>query len=76
MEDICILCNVIEIFFVKKKKPRHKEKGFLALSNSKWHWHNHVKTHQLVCVNIQIPQLLMGRTDQWGVNHNNFFFLV
>jgi predicted membrane-bound dolichyl-phosphate-mannose-protein mannosyltransferase len=32
--------------------------GPFSLLNSKWHWHNHVKTHKLVCVDIQIPQLL------------------
>jgi hypothetical protein len=60
-------------FFDEKKQPKHKEEGPLTFSSSKWHWQNHVKTHQLVCVNIQIPQLLKGRTDQWGVDHNKSF---
>jgi hypothetical protein len=32
------------------------------------------KKYQLVCVDTQIPQLLKGGIDQWGVNHNSFFF--
>ncbi len=60
-------------FFVRKRSSRQKKEGFLALASSKWHWHNHVKTHWLVFVNIQIPQLLMGGIDWWGVGCNNSF---
>jgi hypothetical protein len=72
MEDACILCNVIE-FFDKEKYPRQKDEGFLALSNSKWHWHNHVKTHQPICVDIQMPQFLKGGIDWLGVSCNSSF---
>jgi hypothetical protein len=33
-----------------------------------------VRTHQLVCLNIQTLQVLKAGNDQWGVNHNSFFF--
>jgi hypothetical protein len=32
-----------------------------------------VKTHRHVCVSNQIPQLLTGGIDQWGVDCNNSF---
>ncbi len=46
----------------------------MALSSSKCHWHNYVKTHRLVCVDIKIPQFLKGGIDQWGVGCDNSFF--
>jgi hypothetical protein len=49
---------------MEKKNPKEKDEGLLALLSFKWHWHDHVKTHQLVYVDIQIPQLLKGRIDQ------------
>jgi hypothetical protein len=45
-------------------------KAFWLFQAPKWHWHNHVKTHQLFCVDIQIPQLLMGGIDEWGVDRD------
>ncbi len=36
MEDVCILCNVIEISFIKISNQK-KEEYFLAFWNSKWH---------------------------------------
>jgi hypothetical protein len=35
-------------FFYKKKQSKQKDEEPLALSSFKWHWHNCVKTHQLV----------------------------
>jgi hypothetical protein len=46
----------------------------MALSSSKWHWHNRVKMDRLVYVDIQILQLLKGGIDQWGVGHVALFF--
>jgi hypothetical protein len=60
MEDVYNLCNVID----EQKLPRQKNESLLAFSSSKWIWHNHIKTHSHVYVNIQIPQLLKGRIDQ------------
>jgi hypothetical protein len=45
----------------------------MALSSSKWVWHNHVKTHLHVCVKNQIFQLLMGGIDQWGIGCDSSF---
>jgi hypothetical protein len=73
MEDFCILCNVIENFCRKKVTKIEGGGNPLALSSSKWHWHNHVKTHWFIYVDIQILQLLMGGIDQWGVNHDSSF---
>jgi hypothetical protein len=70
MEDVCNHCNVIK-FFCQKKIIKIKEKGPLALSNSKWHWHNCVKSHLSIYVDIQISPLLRGGIDQQGVNCNN-----
>jgi hypothetical protein len=50
-------------FFNREKLPRQKDEGLLALSSSNWHWHNRVKTYQLVYVDIQIPQLLKEGID-------------
>jgi hypothetical protein len=47
-------------FFDEKKLSKQKDENLLALSSPKWHWHNHVKTHSPICVDIQIPQLLRG----------------
>ncbi len=57
-----------------EKKPKQKKEGPLVLWSSTWHWHNHVRTHQLVYLNIQRLQLLNGRNDQWGVGCNSSFF--
>jgi hypothetical protein len=57
-------------FFLQKKVTKTKKEkkgGLLALSYFTWHWHNRVKTHQLVCLDIQTPQLLKGGIDQWDV---------
>jgi hypothetical protein len=59
--------------FDKKKKPKQKDQGPVAFLSSKWHLHNCVKTHQPICVDIQICQLLKGGIDQWGVSRNSFF---
>jgi hypothetical protein len=45
----------------------------MALSSSKWHGHNCVKTHQDVCVNNQIPELLKGGINQSIISYNNSF---
>jgi hypothetical protein len=66
MEDAYILCYVTEFFSRRKMTKTEKRR----------HWHNSVKTHQLICVNIQILQLLKGRIDQWGVGHDNPFFFA
>jgi hypothetical protein len=42
-------------FFDEKKKPKQKDESPLAFLSSKWHWHNHVKPHQPIYVDIQIP---------------------
>jgi hypothetical protein len=34
------------------------------------------KKYQLVCVDTQIPQLLKGGIDQWGVSCDSSFFLL
>jgi len=47
-------------FFDKKRKTKTKRWSLFGLSSSKWHWHNRVKTHQLIFVDIQILQLLKG----------------
>jgi hypothetical protein len=44
IEDACSLFNVIE-FFCQRKVSKTKKEGILVLSNSKWYWHNYVKTH-------------------------------
>jgi hypothetical protein len=41
-----------------KKSDQGRDEGLLSPLNSKWHWHNCVKTHPHVFVNNQIPQLL------------------
>jgi hypothetical protein len=71
MEDVCNLCNVIEIFCPKKVTKPKKEGGLLVLSNSKWHWHNYVKTYPPSYLNIQIPPLLKGGIDRRGVAYNS-----
>jgi hypothetical protein len=35
----------------------------MSPSSFKWHWHNHEKTHQHVCINKQILELLRGGID-------------
>ncbi len=67
MANVCIFYNVIE-FFLWRKITKTKSWSPMALSSSKWHWHNIVKTHQPICVDIQILQLLKGGTDRWGVD--------
>jgi hypothetical protein len=44
MEDVCNFCNVTENFCLRKV-TKTKDEGLLVLLNSKWHWHNHLKTH-------------------------------
>ncbi len=75
MEDACILCNVIEIFW-QGKWPMSKDEGILTLWSSKWHWHNCVKTYQHVYVSKQIFQLLRGGIDQWVVGCDSSFSLA
>jgi hypothetical protein len=72
MEDACILCNVIEIFWWKKvtKTKRGGPSGPLKFHMA---WYNCVKTYQFFCLNIQTPQLWKGRNDHWGVSHDNSF---
>jgi hypothetical protein len=70
MEDPCNFYNVIEIFY-QRKITKAKRGGPLVLSNSKWHWHNWVKTHLLIYVDIQILPLLRGGIDWQGVSRNN-----
>jgi hypothetical protein len=55
------------------KKSGQSKKVTLALSSSKWHWHNRVKTHRHVCVSNWIFQLLKGGIDWWGVSCNSSF---
>jgi len=73
MEDSCIICNVIEIF-CWRKVTKIEEEGLLILSNSKWHWHNCVKTHSSIYVDIQILPLLRGGINQQRVSHDSFVF--
>jgi hypothetical protein len=59
MEDAYSLAMWLK-FNDENKLSKQKDEDPLALSSSKWHWHNHVKTHSSICVDIQILQLLRG----------------
>ncbi len=75
MEDVYIFCNVIKKIYWKKVTKIEKG-GPSSPCKLQMELHHHVKTHWFVFVDIQIPQLLMGGIDQWGVGCNNSFFLV
>jgi hypothetical protein len=67
------LHHILTHFFIKTLQNfiyKHKPSSPLKLQ---WHWHNHVRTHWPICVNIQISQLLKGGIDQWGVDHDSSF---
>jgi hypothetical protein len=72
MEDVCILCNVLEMFWWKKVTKREKKGPFgtfklqMALAQSC------KNTSTCLCKHPNF-QLLKGGIDQLGVDHDNSF---
>jgi hypothetical protein len=54
-------------------QKKRKKEGLLTFWCFTWHWHNHVRTHQLVCLDIQTSQLLKGGNDQLVVDCDSSF---